>query len=410
MSTSFATAFLAASCLVAPAFGATHTVLASYSSAAGATPSGGLIPDGTGAYIGVARDGAGVNPNGSVVRFAPPATQGEPWTETVIYSFAGGSDGAYPQGALAAYGSGGFLGATFQGGSAGAGTIFLLTPPGNPGGTWTHTVIYNFQGGGADAMGPHGHLVEDASGAFYGVAGSGGSGGAVYKLVPPAGPGGVGSGWTESILAFFTGGPNDGSGPNSLALDPGGAVYVSLIGGGPSNKGEIVELTPPSGGGFWSKTLLHAFVSGHGSTDGIFPHDISCDGPGSVFGITAHGGTGKAGTFYSLILSNGLWTETILHNFSGGASDGGVPDGAIASDGAGGFVVTAKQGGSANEGAVVDLTPAGNVYGSSIIYSFLGHADGAAPVEGVQPSDGGYFGATLHGGAKNKGTFYSLTP
>jgi hypothetical protein len=411
MTIRLATAFLAASCLVGPAFGATHTVLADYSAGAGATPSGLPVPDGTGAYIGAARDAPGINPSGSILRFAPPATAGAPWTETVIYSFAGGADGDDPECTLTADGSGGFLGTTKNGGSAGAGTVFQLTPPASPGGPWTHTVIYNFQGGSADAAQPHSRLVSDASGAFYGTAGGGGpGGGAVFKLVPPAGPGAVG-GWTESVLAFFSGPPTDGRGPTNVALDPGGAIYVSLIAGGPTNNGEIVQLTPPTSGTLWTKSLVHAFVSGHGSTDGKFPRDIYRDSSGTLFGTTAEGGTAKMGTFYSLGLVGSTWTETILHNFAGGPSDGAKPVGAIVADGSGGFVGVTKAGGSGNFGAVVDLSPAGGGYSSTVLYGFLGHPDGSAPDQGVQPDGSGdYFGVTLHGGSKNKGTFYSLTP
>jgi hypothetical protein len=35
---------------------------------------------------------------GTVFRLSPPVVQGTPWTETVLYRFAGGGDGAGPGG------------------------------------------------------------------------------------------------------------------------------------------------------------------------------------------------------------------------------------------------------------------------------------------------------------------------
>jgi hypothetical protein len=37
---------------------------------------------------------------GTLYELTPPTTPGGPWTETVLYSFTGGADGAYPAGSL----------------------------------------------------------------------------------------------------------------------------------------------------------------------------------------------------------------------------------------------------------------------------------------------------------------------
>ncbi len=62
----------------------------------------------------------------------PPGATGGPWTETVLYSFTGGSDGASPEANLAFGAGGGLYGVAATGGSAptyqGNGTVFELTP------------------------------------------------------------------------------------------------------------------------------------------------------------------------------------------------------------------------------------------------------------------------------------------
>jgi hypothetical protein len=417
MKTRFATAFLAASCLVPPAFGATHTVLASYGPVTDATPSGGLVPDGSGGFLGVAR-GAPSLPHGSVVHFSPPASAGEPWTAALLYAFAGGADGSAPEGALLADGAGGFYGTTTQGGSANAGTFYHLSPPeaaaraGTPGAVgWTHSVLYNFQGGSADASGPHDTLVMGNGGVLYGSAGNGGPGhmGAVFQLTPPAVGGGS---WSESIAAFFAGKTNDGAKPMGVVADPSGVLYVAAIDGGPTDKGEIVQLTPPeSGSGPWTKTVLYAFATAQGSTDGRHPIDLVEDSAGNLYGTTPGGGTGSAGTYYTLQNSGGSWTETVLYNFAGGAGDGATPGGVFVRQTDGSVFGATKAGGNAGFGVIYELLPGAGSYTDSVEYSFQGRKDGAEATKGLLAGgNGSYYGVTLHGGTGNKGTLYQFTP
>ena len=68
--------------------------------------------------------------------------------ETVIYSFQDGGDGAHPLAGLVAD-HGNLYGTTSNGGggpcTGGCGTVFQLTP--SQGDTWTETLLYTFQGG-----------------------------------------------------------------------------------------------------------------------------------------------------------------------------------------------------------------------------------------------------------------------
>src|SRR5260370_6321423 len=136
-------------------------------------------------------------------------------SEKVLYSFRGGSDGAYPVGALVADKAGNLYGTTSEGGSsncsAGCGVVFELTPPSTQGGAWTETVLYRFTGG-SDGAAPESNLIFDAVGNLYGTTAGGGdasSDGTVFQLTPPSTPGGT---WTETVLYRFAGG-SDGKIP-----------------------------------------------------------------------------------------------------------------------------------------------------------------------------------------------------
>jgi hypothetical protein len=62
-------------------------------------------------------------------------------TETVLYNFSGGTDGAYPMSNLTSDGQSNFYGTTQYGG-LGYGTVFELSPNGSGG--WNETVLYSF--------------------------------------------------------------------------------------------------------------------------------------------------------------------------------------------------------------------------------------------------------------------------
>jgi hypothetical protein len=72
------------------------------------------------------------------------------WTEKVLYSFQGLPDGATPIGAVVFDQQGNLYGATQNGGSSSCpsieqcGTVYQLTPPAKKGDPWTETVLYSF--------------------------------------------------------------------------------------------------------------------------------------------------------------------------------------------------------------------------------------------------------------------------
>ena len=116
--------------------------------------------------ISMARlNSGGANNLGTVFKVTPSGT------ETVIYSFAGGSDGENPEAGLTQAGDGNFYGATYFGGAAGAGTVFMITPSG------TESIMHTFAGGSSDGANPSANLVLGSDGNLYGSTYAGGSGG-----------------------------------------------------------------------------------------------------------------------------------------------------------------------------------------------------------------------------------------
>lgn len=317
---------------------------------------------GTGAYCSDSVLECGV-----VFSLAPPATPGGPWTETVLYTFSGASDGSNPGSVV--IGSGGVLyGTTSAGGSAGLGTVFSLTPPASPGGAWTETVLHSFTG--PDGSGPSAPLIIGRHGVLYGTTGTGGTGacgsgcGTVFSLTPPASPGGP---WTEAVLHSFAGSPGDGENPVGMVTDGRGDLYGTTSAGGTgacSNTyppcGTVFSLTAPAAAGSdWTEKVLYNFPTTSG---GYTPNAGVVILDGVLYGTTVNGGNGNYGnygTVFSLTpptSTGGAWTETVLHSFSGG-NDGAHPTASLAVGRDGLLYGTTSAGGSGKFGTVFSLKP-----------------------------------------------------
>ena len=101
---------------------------------------------------------------GVVFSLTLPAMPGAAWTETVLYSFGGYSgDGTLPEAGVVFGGRGVLYGTTYTGGAYGHGTVFSLTPPATQGGAWTENVLHSFTGG-SDGAGPWAPLVVGSKG------------------------------------------------------------------------------------------------------------------------------------------------------------------------------------------------------------------------------------------------------
>jgi uncharacterized repeat protein (TIGR03803 family) len=285
----------------------------------------------------------------------------------------------------------------------------------NSGGSWEQTVLHNF-GSGFDGANPQGPLVFDSHGNLFGttVIGGGRDGGAVYEMTLANGV------WTETVLYSF-GATNDGYLPyGGLTLDAKGNVYGTTQAGG-SNPciglgcGIVFQLVPGSTG--WTENIIHQFGGG---SDGMYPNSkLAMDRNGNFYGSTAYGGgmgqcsagidTTSCGTVYELSPTNGVWTEKILHRFTGG-SGGSEPNSPLTFDGAGNLYGETAQTNSSN-GSLFRLTPqTGGKWAFKLFFNF-NNLDGANPQGGLRVSPRGVlYGTTIYGGAYSYGVVFAVKP
>ncbi len=344
----------------------------------------------------------------------------------------GTGDGSQPVAPLLLDSHGHLFGTTYYGGTgacdtggnfATCGIVFQLSRGAS--GSWSETVLYSFQGG-TDAAGPASGLISDAAGNFYGTseAGGGATGsdcasdgcGAIYELTPNSG-----GGWSEKVLYSFQGG-SDGSYPNgSLVSDRKGNLFGVTLNGGSTpcyfnlGCGTVFELQRgPSG---WTKSTIYQFVGG---SDGMGPiWGLTIDSKGNLYGTTEYGGglvlPFGYGTIFELSPeSGGSWSESVLHTFTG-ETDGGIPAGGVILDSAGNLYGTARAGGSSQAGngggAAFKLTPtSGGGWSLTTLHDFLAPTDGQQPGPLVRNPSGGFYGTSSFGGAQQDGTVFELNP
>jgi uncharacterized repeat protein (TIGR03803 family) len=367
-----------------------------------------LIMDAAGNLYGTAEFG-GAHNSGVVFRLSPGATGR--WTESVLYSFKGGTqDGATPHDSVVMDGSGNLYGATIAGGGGqcpgGCGIVFQLSPGST--GAWTETVVHRFTGG-ADGAAPFSNLIPDAAGNLYGATTAGGSSGrgTVYRLTPS----GAGT-WNETVLYSFKGSP-DGAAPDAAPVfDATGNLYGTTYSGGAANLGTVYELSPQAGGS-WNETVLHSF---HGTSDGTDLFEgLILDAAGNLYGAAETGGSANCGVAFRLSPGAAGWTETILHTFLGvNAQDGENPN-ALIFDPAGNLYGTTVGGGLYNPGTIFKVTPQpSGEWTETVLYSFTGGNDGAYPSAGlIMDAAGRLYGTTLWGGPAGDttgGVAFEFTP
>ena len=306
-------------------------------------------------------DQSGTGDVGTVFNLTPPPRAPPniiaPWTLNVLHEFAGGSDGADPVYSVLVFdAAGNIYGTTAEGGEGcdrdGCGTVFELTPSG--GGHYQETILYKFAGG-IDGIGPVGGVIFDSSGNLYGTASSGGvySCGVAFKLTPS------GSGWVKTTIHLFLGdGDGDGCNPASgVRFDSSGNLYGTTakggILGGNNGAGTVFELVPQQDGS-WSENVLWAFTTGFQSGGPV--GNVAMDAAGNLYGTTSGGGAYELGTAFKLTLSNGNWTYTDLHDFSG-QDDGKYPYGNALLDSSDNLYGTAIQGGLEGYGTIWKIAP-----------------------------------------------------
>ncbi len=375
----------------------------------GGNPQAGVTIDHAGNLYGTTFDGGSTNC--TLLRYVGCGTvfklshRGSGWTLALLHMFIGSPDGANPS-ARVVFGPNGALFGTATEGGIGYGTVFQLQPPATfcptPSCPWLETQLYSFESPYGAAYPGTGDLVFDPQGNAYGTAGGGGylcddgPCGTLYELSPVQG------GWTANAWVFP--GNGYGFGPaGGLVFDGASTFYgvtASYLFGGiyKFNDNEITEIyTLPEGSSASAGLILDSAGNLYGTTsDGgtngggtVFEYSIAgsslttlysftgsgdnypgptapllMDASGNLYGTTHLDGAYQQGSVFKLSQSNGVWTLTTLHDFTGGA-DGGQPFGQLIMDAGGNIYGTAQAGGnsvgncyqSLGCGVVFEITP-----------------------------------------------------
>ncbi len=272
---------------------------------------------------------------GTVFRLAPPANACKTslcfWTETVLYRFTNGPDGAVPEYGDLIFDSAGSIYGTTSGSNVSLGSVFELT---KSGGTWTETTLHTFQGG-SDGEFPNGGVIFDHAGNLYGTTNTN-----AFELSPSNG------GWTQTVIQTFNGMNEGFSSEAGVVFDSAGNLYGSVDIEGPEGDGSIFQLTPS--GGSWSLGIIH---------DGgaLVGTNLSFDSAGNLYGarISSRSDDGEA---FKMSLVDGSWTYTLLHAFTGG-DQGDTPYDGMVMDANGNLWGTSSEGGTHNYGIVYEITP-----------------------------------------------------
>lgn len=292
--------------------------------------------------------------------------------------------------------------------------MFELSPGGD--GQWTEKTLYQFQGG-TDGSTPSSTLIFDSAGNLYGTTQAGGTGscnygfagcGTVFELSPNA----DGS-WTEKVLYSFQGG-NDGADPVAgLVMDAAGNLFGTTEDGGSSSCGvygpcgTVFEVSPGLGGQ-WTEKIVYSFTD-----DGGFPQSaLIVDRAGNLYGTTSYYGLCYfCGTVFELSPAGEQWLLTTIYSVEGGGN-GESPEAGLLSDKNGNLYGTVSSGGNGS-GIVFGLLRQGGRWKEIMLYNFCSRnqcRDGSSP-SGVLLGGSAYFyGTTIHGGESNCGTVFEVQP
>ncbi len=144
----------------------------------GCNPYAGLIADAHGNLYGTTIE---CGPNGDGVAFEM-VRAGKHYHERVIHRFGGPGDGASPYAGLSADAHGNLYGTTVSGGAHGYGIVYELARTKRG---YAEHILYSFAGG-ADGANPGGGVIIDFLGNLFGVTSGGGANGSgtIFEIVP----------------------------------------------------------------------------------------------------------------------------------------------------------------------------------------------------------------------------------
>jgi uncharacterized repeat protein (TIGR03803 family) len=355
----------------------------------------------------------------------------QPLQPQVLFSFTNNGP-ANPYGRLIQASDGNFYGTTVNGGNAGVGTVFRMTPNGE----WTSLASF----GSTNGAYPYAGLTLGNDGNFYGTTGAGDGGdGTVFRVTT--------NGVLTTLTSFFSGFGAYPCGEAALTLGSDGNFYGTSVSGGYNGEGYAFKVAANgvltvlgyldfySGGlggeiypenpygrlvqgsdgmlygttvGFWDAGTVFAMSPNGGfgfvvpCTNGSDPYAGLTPGrDGSFYGTTFYGGNFGYGTVFR-VTTNGLLTTLVSFADTNGAYP--YADLTLGSDG--NLYGTTTAGGNSGNGTVFEVTTNGVL---TTIASFAG-TNGAAPYAALtMANDGNFYGATYGGGSAGNGTVFRVT-
>jgi uncharacterized repeat protein (TIGR03803 family) len=185
-------------------------------------------------------------------------------------------------------------------------------------------------------------------------------------------------GWTGTE---FTNGANGGCPTGTVVQDAAGNLYGTSGGNvfgyyfGAYIASTVFKLSPNSDG-TWTKTILHTFSG----PDGNNPRSsLIFDQSGNLYGTTLNGGgsihcpKGCGVVFKLSPNADGTWTETVLKRF--GDRPAAHPYGGLVFDSTGNLYGTTENGGTGDSGTIYKMSPnADGTWTTTLVHAFAGKA------------------------------------
>ncbi len=357
----------------------------------GMEPQAGLVRDAAGDLYGTTYSG-GAYGWGTVFKLDLGGN------ETVVHAFAGTPDGAQPMAGLMIDKHGNLYGTTYNGGTAGGGTVFKVDASGR------ESIIHSFIGF-ADGAYPSGGLLMDDDGVIYGTTQEGGASdscwggcGTIFELDK--------TGNSTVMLSFEPPAANPRA---ALLLGTNGTLYGTTAGDGECCLGTVFRLSKDT-----VPTTLHTFAGGTDGANAVT--SLVRDAKGSLYGTTAAGGDPNCafsqqgcGVVFELTPEG---KETVLHRFTG-QPDGAGPAAGLLHDNFWHLYGTTLRGGTSNFGTVFMLDKHRK---TTILHSFVS-TDGAEPESVlIRDASGNLYGTTFYGGnfacdpQNGCGVVFTITP
>ena len=176
---------------------------------------------------------------------------------------------------------------------------------------------------------------------------------------------------------------------------------TTALGGDASSDGTVFELVENGASYIFLPPLAFNGANGSNPSGGLIT-----DSNGDFFGVANAGGANGDGTVFEFAKTGASYTLKALASFTG--ANGTGPEGNLIADANGDLFGATVSGGAGNKGTVFELVKSGATYTLNDIAAFNG-ANGDTPLGSlIADANGDLFGATLMGGTSNKGTVFEL--